>query len=85
MEIALLAERADVREEIARLEAHVSRIRALLDSDAPVGKELSFLAQELLREANTLGAKSRDLEINGLVVSMKVAIDRFKEQVQNVE
>lgn len=85
MELALLAERADVREEIARLEAHVSRIRTLLDSDAPVGKELSFLAQELLREANTLGAKSRDLEINGLVVSMKVAIDRFKEQVQNVE
>ena len=84
-EIVLLAERADVREEIARLEAHLTRISTLLAANEPVGKELGFLAQELLREANTLGAKSRDLEINGHVVSMKVAIDRFKEQVQNVE
>lgn len=84
-EIVLLAERADVREEIARLEAHLSRISTLLAADAPVGKELGFLAQELLREANTLGAKSRDLAINGFVVAMKVAIDHFKEQVQNVE
>ena len=84
-EIVLLAERADVREEIARLEAHLARISTLLAADEPVGKELGFLAQELLREANTLGAKSRDLAINGHVVSMKVAIDRFKEQVQNVE
>ncbi len=84
-EVVLLAERADVREEIARLEAHLARISTLLAADEPVGKELGFLAQELLREANTLGAKSRDLAINGHVVSMKVAIDRFKEQVQNVE
>ena len=84
-EIVLLAERADVREEIARLETHLTRIDALLAADGPVGKELGFLAQELLREANTLGAKSRDLAINGAVVAMKVAIDHFKEQVQNVE
>ncbi len=85
MEIALLAERADVREEVTRLEAHLTRIRELLDASGAVGKELGFLSQELLREANTLGAKSRDLTINGLVVSMKVAIEHFKEQVQNVE
>jgi len=85
MEIALLAERADVREEITRLEAHLTRVRELLEKETPVGKELGFLSQELLREANTLGAKARDLEISGLVVSMKVAIDRFREQVQNVE
>lgn len=85
MEIALLAERADVREEVARLEAHLTRIRELLEASGTVGKELGFLSQELLREANTLGAKSRDFTINGLVVSMKVAIEHFKEQVQNVE
>ncbi len=85
MEIAFIAERADVQEEVARLEAHLTRIKELLDASDAVGKELGFLAQELLREANTLGAKSRDLTINGLVVSMKVAIERFKEQVQNVE
>ncbi len=85
MEIAFIAERADVQEEVTRLEAHLTRIKELLNASGAVGKELGFLAQELLREANTLGAKSRDLTINGLVVSMKVAIERFKEQVQNVE
>lgn len=85
MEVALLAERFDVREEVARLAVHLDRAKSLLEADEPIGKELEFLSQEFLREVNTLGAKSRDLTLNSLVVDMKVAIERFKEQVQNVE
>ena len=85
MEIALVVERYDVQEEIARLQGHINRARSLLDSDDPVGKELDFLSQEMLREVNTLGSKSRDLAINGLVIDMKLAVNAFKEQVQNVE
>ncbi len=85
MEIALVVERYDVQEEIARLRGHIERARSLLSSNDPVGKELDFLSQEMLREVNTLGSKSRDLAINGLVIDMKLAINAFKEQVQNVE
>ena len=84
-EIALLAERFDVREEVIRLASHLHRAEELLQADSPIGKELEFVSQELLREVNTLGAKSRDLVIGSFVVDMKVAIERFKEQVQNVE
>jgi uncharacterized protein (TIGR00255 family) len=85
MEIALLVERYDIEEEIARLQGHLTRAQSVLNSDQPVGKELDFLSQEMLREVNTLGSKSRDLEINGLVIDMKLAVNAFKEQVQNVE
>ena len=85
MEIALVVERYDVQEEIARLQGHIKRALSLLSSSEPVGKELDFLSQEMLREVNTLGSKSRDLAINGLVIDMKLAINAFKEQVQNVE
>ncbi|MCD5416129.1 YicC family protein [Candidatus Bipolaricaulota bacterium] len=85
MEIALLVERHDIREEITRLEAHLARAAALLDRDGSLGKEFDFLCQEFLREVNTLGSKSRDLEINSLVIDMKLAISNCKEQVQNVE
>ncbi len=84
-EIALLAERNDVQEEIARLRAHVQRATDLLMADDPRGKELSFLGQELLREANTLGSKTRDIPVNSLVVDMKLEIERFREQVRNIE
>jgi uncharacterized protein (TIGR00255 family) len=85
MEIALLVERFDVREEVARLEAHLARANALLEKGGAIGKELDFLSQEFLREVNTLGSKSRDLAISSLVIDMKMAIKDFKEQVQNVE
>jgi len=85
MEVALLADRADVEEEVTRLSAHLQRAGSLLSRGGPAGKELDFLAQELLREVNTLGAKARDLEVGALVLDMKVLIERFKEQVQNVE
>jgi uncharacterized protein (TIGR00255 family) len=84
-EIALLAERSDVREEVVRLETHIKRVNALIDKTGPVGQELDFLAQELLRETNTLGSKSKDLQINSLIIDMKVQIERFREQVRNVE
>lgn len=84
-EIALLAERLDVQEEIVRLEAHVARAREALQSGEPIGKELDFLSQEMLREVNTLGAKARDIEAGSHVVDMKLAVERFREQVQNVE
>ncbi len=84
-EIALLAERSDVREEVVRLETHIKRVNALIDKTEPIGQELDFLAQELLRETNTLGSKSKDLQINSLIIDMKVQIERFREQVRNVE
>jgi len=84
-EIALLAERLDVQEEIVRLEAHLARATDALRSEEPIGKELDFLSQELLREVNTLGAKARDVEAGSHVVDMKLAVERFREQVQNVE
>ena len=84
-EIALLAERLDVQEEIVRLEAHFTRAREALQSAEPIGKELDFLSQEMLREVNTLGAKARDVEAGAHVVDMKLAVERFREQVQNVE
>ena len=84
-EVALLADRFDVQEEMTRLKGHIERSRSLLGGEGAVGRKLGFLGQEMLREANTLGAKSRDLEISSLVVDMKTAIERFKEQAQNVE
>jgi len=84
-EIALLIERYDVQEELARLNGHLSRARGLIRADGPVGKELDFISQEMLREVNTLGSKARDSEIGGLVIDMKLEIERFREQVQNVE
>jgi len=84
-EIALLAERLDVQEEIVRLEAHIARAAEALRSEEPIGKELDFLSQEMLREVNTLGAKARDVEAGAHVVDMKLAVERFREQVQNVE
>lgn len=84
-EIALLAERLDVQEEIVRLEAHLARAGEALRGAEPIGKELDFLSQEMLREVNTLGAKARDVEAGAHVVDMKLAVERFREQVQNVE
>jgi uncharacterized protein (TIGR00255 family) len=84
-EVALLLERQDVREELIRFRGHVSRAKSLLASVNPVGKELDFISQELLREVNTLGAKARNSGISDLVIDMKLAIEQLREQVQNVE
>jgi uncharacterized protein (TIGR00255 family) len=84
-EAVLLATRADVREEIDRLDAHVAAARALLAEDAPVGRRLDFLAQEFNREANTLCAKSNDRAVTALGLELKAVVDQFREQVQNLE
>ncbi|MEM7680651.1 MAG: YicC/YloC family endoribonuclease [Planctomycetota bacterium] len=86
-EAAIFADRSDVTEELHRLDAHVQHFREALgrDNGEPVGRTLDFLAQEMLREANTIGSKANDGEIAQRVVELKTAIDRIKEQVQNVE
>ncbi len=84
-EAALLAMRADIREEIDRLKAHVSQARDLLAAGGPVGRRLDFLAQELGRETNTLCAKSNDLALTAIGLDMKAAVEQFREQVQNLE
>lgn len=86
-EIAVYAERTDIAEEIARLGEHLNHFRDLLESDEdrPLGRTLDFLAQELLREANTIASKSPDAKMARLIVDIKGAIDRIKEQVQNAE
>lgn len=84
-EAAVLATKADVREEIDRLNAHVAQGRDLMNSGAPCGRKLEFLCQELNREANTLCSKSTDVELTRLGLELKAVIDQFREQIQNVE
>ena len=84
-EIALLAARADVREELDRLRAHVQEAHKLIDSGEAVGRRLDFLSQELNREANTLCSKSADIALTRTGLALKAAIDRFREQAQNIE
>ncbi len=84
-EVALFADRVDVAEELQRLEAHISEVRAVLARGGEVGRRLEFLLQELLRETNTLGSKSPDTTIAHAVVAMKTSIDRMKEQAANLQ
>jgi len=84
-EAVLLASRADIREEIDRLHAHVAAARALLDEGGAVGRRLDFLAQELAREANTLCAKANDASLSTVGLDLKTVVEQFREQVQNVE
>ena len=84
-EVALLALRADVREELDRLRAHIEEARALLASGDAVGRKLDFLAQEFNREANTLCSKSSDVALTRTGLALKAVIDQFREQAQNVE
>jgi uncharacterized protein (TIGR00255 family) len=84
-EVALLATRSDVREEIERLRAHLDQAGELLQQDEPVGRRLDFLCQELNREANTLCSKSADIELTRIGLSLKAVVEQFREQVQNIE
>ena len=84
-EIALLVQKADVTEELDRLDVHVAEIRGSLDAEGPCGRRLDFLMQELNREANTLAAKSVLPQAAGTAVDLKVTIEQMREQVQNVE
>jgi len=84
-EIAMLAARADLREELDRLCAHCHEARALIGGKEPAGRKLDFLAQEFNREANTLCSKSSDIQLTHVGLALKAVIDQFREQVQNVE
>lgn len=85
LEVALLAEKADVTEEVVRLKAHLDHMEELLDAKDPVGRRLDFLLQELQREVNTLGVKTRDSDVARSVLDMKAEVEKIREQVQNIE
>jgi uncharacterized protein (TIGR00255 family) len=84
-EVALLAQKADVREELDRLSIHVDQARSLINADGPHGRRLDFLTQELNREANTLGAKAICSEVSNASIELKVIIEQIREQVQNIQ
>jgi len=85
LEVALLAEKTDVTEELARLDCHFIQFADLCSDPQPVGRRLDFLLQELGREVNTIGSKCPDAETSYLVVELKAELERLREQVQNVE
>jgi len=84
-EIAIFAERSDVTEELDRLGAHLTQAKEMLSKGGEIGRPLEFLAQEMLREVNTIGSKSSDREISQAVVLLKADVERIKEQVANIE
>ncbi len=84
-EIAFQADRLDITEELVRFRAHVAAVREALAGDQPAGKRLGFLAQELGREVNTMGAKANDAEIAQQVIAMKGELEKFREQLENLE
>ena len=84
-ELVLFAQRIDIDEELTRLTAHISEVKRILNSDAPAGKRLDFLMQELNREANTLGSKSVSVQTTQVSMELKVLIEQMREQIQNIE
>ncbi len=84
-EVAIFAERCDINEEISRLTSHMGQFRDACDCGTQAGRRLDFLTQEMLREANTIASKANNAQISHHVVEIKVAIDRLREQVQNIE
>ncbi len=84
-EVAVLAEKGDITEELTRLSSHISQMRKVIDKAGSVGRKLDFICQEMHREANTIGSKSTAAEINEIDVLLKTEIEKIKEQVQNIE
>ncbi len=84
-ECAIFADKTDINEELTRLESHFLQVEEVLSDDKPVGRKLDFLAQELNREINTIGSKANDTGIAKLVIDGKTAIERIREQIQNIE
>lgn len=84
-EAVFLATKADIREELDRLHAHVTAVRELMDSGGAIGRRLDFLAQEFYREANTLCSKSNDVDLTAIGLDLKAVIDQMREQIQNLE
>ena len=84
-EMALLADKLDIREECVRLRAHIDVFREALQGNEPVGRKLNFLSQEMNREINTIGSKANDAELSHVVVKMKEHLEKIREQIENVE
>jgi uncharacterized protein (TIGR00255 family) len=84
-EVAVLADRCDISEEVVRLRAHLTQLVAIIDLAESSGRKLEFVAQEIGREINTIGSKASDVEIGRLVVEVKALLEKFRELVQNVE
>lgn len=84
-EVAIMADKVDISEELTRLGSHVKQFKALFKASQPVGKKMEFLLQEMNREVNTIGSKSMDSEISHQVVSIKAELEKVREQVQNIE
>jgi uncharacterized protein (TIGR00255 family) len=84
-EVSIYADRSDINEEVSRLAAHLEQFAGLMDGATAAGRKLEFIAQEMLREANTMGSKTGDPEIAREIIEIKSAIDRIKEQAANVE
>jgi len=84
-EAIMIASKADIREELDRLVAHVAQAHHLIAAGGPAGRKLDFLSQELNRESNTLCAKSNDVELTNIGLELKTVVEQFREQVQNLE
>jgi uncharacterized protein (TIGR00255 family) len=84
-EVAFFADRVDVTEELTRLQSHLAQMRAVVAADAPAGRRLEFLVQEVNREVNTIGSKSQHAAIAAQVVELKAELERIREQIANVE
>ncbi|MDP7101924.1 MAG: DUF1732 domain-containing protein, partial [Rhodospirillales bacterium] len=84
-EAAVLMTKADVREELDRLQAHIDAARALMEEGGVIGRRLDFLCQEFNREANTLCSKAADVELSKIGLELKAVIEQYREQVQNIE
>lgn len=84
-ELAIVAQRLDVDEELDRLDSHLAELASVLEREEPIGRRLDFLMQEFNREANTLGSKSSDIETTQAAVELKVLIEQMREQIQNLE
>lgn len=84
-EVGLFADRSDISEEIVRLRSHVEQFEATIELPESSGRKLEFLAQEMVREANTIGSKANDVEITRHVIEIKAAVERIREMIQNVE
>ena len=85
-EVAIMADKLDISEELTRLKSHTGRLKDIIaEEDEPVGRKLDFLVQELNREINTIGSKANDIGIANLVVDVKSEIEKIREQIQNIE
>ncbi len=84
-EAALMAEKCDCTEETVRLRSHISQFKGMLKVEGPIGRKMDFLVQEMNRETNTIGSKSQDVRITGLVLELKSEIEKIREQIQNIE